>query len=221
LSIFLDRRDAGRRVAALLHHLGGEAPVVLGLPRGGVPVAYEVALALGAAMDVLLVRKLGAPQQPELALGAIGEGGALVRNEDVLRAAQIDEYALAAIEARERQILEQRAGQLRDVHRAVPLRGRLAVIVDDGVATGATARAACQVARERGARRIVLAAPIASSSATAALHDVADEITCVEVVPRRRFLGVSQFYEDFSATSDKEVDDLLRLLGRHLPRKSR
>ena len=149
--MFRDRLDAGRRLAAKLEHLEGEDLVVLGLPRGGVPVAFEVAQALGAPLDVIVVRKLGVPFQPELAMGAIGEDGVLVLQRDVVRMAGIGERELAAVERRERAELERRAGRFRGGRPWPSLEGRPAVVVDDGIATGSTARAACQVARAQGA----------------------------------------------------------------------
>jgi putative phosphoribosyl transferase len=157
---FQDRRDAGRRLGGRLRHLRGEDMVVLGLPRGGVPVAFEVARALKAPLDLLLVRKLGVPFQRELAMGAVGEGGITVYNEDVLRAAGISPDEVEAARSREMSELSRRADRYRAGQSPVDLTDRVAVIIDDGIATGATARAACLVARARGARRVVLAAPV-------------------------------------------------------------
>ncbi|MYV65697.1 phosphoribosyltransferase, partial [Streptomyces sp. SID2131] len=154
--VFNDRSDAGRRLAARLGHLKGQDVVVLGLPRGGVPVAVEVADALDAPLDICLVRKLGVPHRPEVAMGAIGEGGVRVLNEQVLHEAGVDARALAAAEERELAELEQRARRYRGSRTPVPLEGRTVLVVDDGLATGATALAACRVVRARGAARIVL-----------------------------------------------------------------
>src|SRR4051812_22232359 len=151
---FRDRADAGRRLAARLDHLRDEHPVVLALPRGGVPVAYEVARALDAPLDVILVRKLGVPSQPELAMGALGEGDVRVLNDDVLRAAHVPERDIDAVEAAERHELERRAHAFRGDRAMTPIEGRTVIVVDDGIATGSTAYAALQVARARGARRI-------------------------------------------------------------------
>src|SRR5213079_1660184 len=145
---FRDRREAGRRLAERLAGLRASSPLVLGLPRGGVPVAYEVAKALRAPLDILVVRKLGVPFQPELGMGAVGEDGVRVLNADVLHQAGVTEAQLAQVEARERAEVEERAARLRGGRPAVPLQGRTAVIVDDGLATGGTARAAVRVARE-------------------------------------------------------------------------
>jgi putative phosphoribosyl transferase len=205
---FLDRAEAGRRLAALLGHLSGEDVVVLGLPRGGVPVAAEVARALGAPLDVILVRKLGVPVQPELALGAIGEGGVRIINPDVVEVTGVTGTEIAVVETRERAELERRAQRFRGGRPPVPLAGRTAVIVDDGIATGATARAACQVARAHGASRVVLAAPVAPPSVRAALATAADEVICVETP--RRFLAIGEWYTDFAQTTDTEVVALLR-----------
>ena len=162
---FRDRSDAGRQLASRLLPLRGEDVVVLGLPRGGVPVAVEVARAIRAPLDVILVRKLGVPAQPELGMGAIGEGDAKVINADVVRYAGVSEADITAVERRERSELERRITRFRgDVPRE-PLTGRIAVLVDDGIATGSTARAACQVARAQGAARVVLAVPVAPPSA--------------------------------------------------------
>ena len=208
---FLDRAEAGRRLAALLGYLSGQDVVVLGLPRGGVPVAAEVARALGAPLDVILVRKLGVPVQPELALGAIGEDGVRIINPDVVEISGVTDAEVATVEARERAELDRRARRFRGGRAPVPLAGRTAVIVDDGIATGATARAACQVARAHGASRVVLAAPVAPPAVRAALATAADEVVCVETP--RRFLAIGEWYTDFAQTSDTEVVALLRAAG--------
>lgn len=214
---YRDRVDAGRRLADALTPLsrlsrltpGTVSPdvVVLGLPRGGVPVAAQVAAALGAPLDVLLVRKLGLPAHPELAMGAIGEGGTLVVNESVLRAAGVGRAQLAAVEARERAELERRAERMRRLRPRVPLTGRFALIVDDGLATGATARAACRVARRLGAVRVVVTAPVAAPAAVALLRGVADEVVC-PLTPAD-FAAVGHWYLDFRPTTDDEVERLL------------
>ncbi|MGY4969814.1 phosphoribosyltransferase family protein [Streptomyces nigrescens] len=200
---FMDRRDAGRQLAARLGHLKGAEAVVLGLPRGGVPVAAEVAEALGAPLDVCLVQKLGVPFQPELGMGAIGEGGVRVVNDDVVRAARITPDELAHVESREREVLESRARHYRGGRASVGIEGRTVVVVDDGVATGSTARAACRIARARGAARIVLAVPVAPHDWTARLGGDADELVCLRTP--RNFYAIGQFYADFSQTDDDEV----------------
>jgi predicted phosphoribosyltransferase/dienelactone hydrolase len=209
---FSNRVDAGRQLARPLRSLGGDV-VVLGLPRGGVPVAAEVARALGAPLDVIVVRKLGVPWQPELAMGAVGEDGVQIANEDVIRAARVTESQWAAVVAREQSELERRASRFRDARPRVDLTGRTAVLVDDGMATGATARAACHVARAHGAGRVVLAVPVASPTAIEALRSSADEIVCLEAPPA--FHAVGQWYVDFSPTTDDEVvATLVRSLDR-------
>jgi predicted phosphoribosyltransferase len=205
---FADRRDAGRRLAPCLSHLRAEAPVVLALPRGGVPVAYEVARALAAPLDVVLVRKLGAPGQPELAMGALGEGGVRVLNDDVVRAARVRPSDIERVEAREQAELERRAHAFRGDRAPVPVEGRTVVVVDDGIATGSTALAALQVVRARGARRVVLATPVAPPDAVAFLRDHADEVVVVEQ-PTRMF-AIGTCYDDFTQTTDDEVVTLLR-----------
>ncbi|MCX2925581.1 phosphoribosyltransferase family protein [Streptomyces sp. NEAU-W12] len=200
---FRDRRDAGRQLAARLEHLKGTEVVVLGLPRGGVPVAAEVAEALGAPLDVCLVRKLGVPFQPELGMGAIGEGGVRVINDDVVRTARVAPDELARVEAREREVLENRARRYRGGRKPVGTEGRTVVVVDDGVATGSTARAACRIARARGAARIVLAVPVAPHDWASRLGGDADELVCPHTP--WDFYAIGQFYSDFSQTDDDEV----------------
>jgi putative phosphoribosyl transferase len=204
---FRDRAEAGARLAARLLPLGLEHPVILALPRGGVPVAAVVARALHAPLDVALVRKLGVPYQPELAVGAIGEGGVRVLNEDVRRAARVSDAQLAEVEAAERAELDRRAAAYRRGRPPLPIAGRTVVVVDDGIATGSTAEAACRVARARGAARIVVATPVAPPASIARLRGVADEVVCVEV--REPFYAIGQWYDDFSQTSDAEVVALL------------
>jgi predicted phosphoribosyltransferase len=205
--VFRDRVDAGRRLAELLAPYAQEDPVVLALPRGGVPVGREVAAALGAPLDVILVRKLGVPDQPELGMGAIGEDGVRVLNETVLRAAAVPADAVAAVEARERAELERRARRYRGDRPPVPVAGRTVVVVDDGLATGSTARAAIEVARAHGARRVVLAVPVAPPESVAGMRDVADDVVVAETPAQMWAIGA--WYEDFSQTSDDEVVRLL------------
>ena len=200
---FIDRIQAGRRLAASLQHLRGEPVVVLGLPRGGVPVAVEVAKALGAPLDVIVVRKLGVPFQPELGMGAIGEDGVRIINDEVVGVAQVSEDELAAVEQRERAELDRRARRFRGDRPRLSLQGRTALVVDDGIATGSTARAACQVARAQGAARVVLAVPVAPPGWTARMGGDADEFVCLDTP--EPFFAIGQFYEDFSQTSDDEV----------------
>ena len=201
--LFTDRTDAGRRLAARLEYLRGKPVVVLGLPRGGVPVALEVARALGAPLDVIVVRKLGVPFQPELAMGAVGEDGVQVINHEVVRMAGVRANELAAVQAREQAQVEARAARYRIRRPREPLAGRTAVIVDDGIATGSTARAACQVARAHGAARVVLAVPVAPPGWQARIAGAADELVCVDTP--RDFYAIGQFYADFSQATDDEV----------------
>ena len=204
---FRDRVDAGRRLADRLLPLRGENVVVLGLPRGGVPVAAEAARALGAPLDVIVVRKLGAPFHAELAMGAVGEDGIRILNDEVVRAARITEVQVARVERRERAELERRSQRFRGRRPRLSLAERTAVLVDDGIATGSTARAACEVARRLGAARVVLAVPVAPPDSVAELESVADDVVCLETP--ERFFSVGQWYADFSQTSDDEVVALL------------
>ena len=211
--MFANRADAGRRLASRLTTLpADELPagslVVLGLPRGGIPVAYEIAAALRAPLDVIVVRKIGVPSQPELAMGAIGEGDVRIVNEVVVRRAGISPAQFAEVEARERTELARRAARYRTHRDRVPVTGCTALIVDDGIATGSTARAACQVARAQGAARVILAVPIGPPSTIHTLQEVAEEVISLECP--EQFLAIGQFYDDFTATSDDEV---VRLLG--------
>jgi putative phosphoribosyl transferase len=201
--VFADRADAGQQLAAKLGYLRGEPVVVLGLPRGGVPVAFQVARALGAPLDVIVVRKLGVPFQPELAMGAVGEDGVRVINWEIVRLAEVPEKELAAIGAREQAQVEARAARYRARQARLPLGGRVAVVVDDGIATGSTARAACQIARAHGAARVVLAVPVAPPGWEAGFSGEADELVCVDIPPW--FEAIGQFYGDFSQVSDEEV----------------
>jgi putative phosphoribosyl transferase len=210
---FRDRRDAGRQLAARLERFKGAGVVVLGLPRGGVPVAAEVATALGTPLDVCLVRKLGVPFHPELGMGAIGEGGVCVINDDVVLTARITPDELAQVKAREREVLESRSRHYRGRRGPAGIEGRTALVVDDGVATGSTARAACQIARARGAAHIVLAVPVAPREWTERLGEDADELVCVHTP--WDFHAIGQFYADFSQTDDDEV---VACLGEALAR---
>ena len=220
---FLDRADAGRRLASLLASQPaierGAGTVVLGLPRGGIPVAYEIARALDAPLDVILVRKVGLPAQPELAMGAIGEDGVRVVNDDVVQAEHVSEREFAEVEDRERAELGRRAARYRAGHPRVPLTGQTAIVVDDGIATGSTARAACQVARAHGAARVVLAVPVAPQASVDALASVADDVVCAELP--EPFLAIGQWYADFTQTGDAEVVALLRASADLQPGQAR
>ena len=202
---FDDRHDAGRHLATLLQDLRGQDVVVLGLPRGGVPVAYEVAQSLHAPLDVVVVRKLGLPGQPEVAMGAIGEGGFEVLDRDLVARAGVTAVQVEAVRRRERAVVDARVALLRRGRDRVDVAGRVAVVVDDGLATGATAHVACEIARHLGAARVILAVPVASPDGLAAA--VADETVCVATPAS--FLAVGYHYRDFTATSDEEVVRLL------------
>jgi len=206
--VFSDRVDAGRRLAEHLTHLQNRHDVVvLGLPRGGVPVAYEVATRLDAPLDVIVVRKLGVPNQPELAMGAMGEEGVRILDSRIVSMAGVTEHELGAVERRERAELQRRAVLFRRSRPRVPLNGKVAVIVDDGIATGSTIKAACKVARGLGAARIVVAAPVAPADAAEQLAGDADEVVIVE--QPSSFYAIGQFYLDFNQTTDEEVTSLL------------
>jgi putative phosphoribosyl transferase len=206
MGIFEDRADAGRQLGLRLAHLRGRDTVVLGLPRGGVPVAFEVAAALDAPLDVIVVRKLGVPFQPELAMGAIGEDGAYALDQRVLSVISVKQEDLQAVEQREHRLLDERVARFRAGRTRVDLNGRIAVIVDDGIATGSTARVACSIARKRGAARVILAVPVASADILATLTEP-DEVVCLATP--RHLTAVGHYYGDFSPTSDDEVVRLL------------
>ena len=204
---FVNRSHAGRKLAGMLDHLREEPCVVLGLPRGGVPVGFEVAKALAAPLEVLLVRKLGVPFQPELAMGAIGEGGVRILDHDRVGRLGISAGQVRRVERAERAEMARQAESFRQGRPAADLDGRTAVIVDDGIATGSTALAACPIARRLGAARIVMAAPVAPHDAHRLFENAADEFV-VASTPRR-FAAIGLFYADFRATPDREVIELL------------
>jgi putative phosphoribosyl transferase len=205
--MFRDRDQAGRRLSEALAGFRGQDVVVLGLPRGGVPVAAAVARSLDAPLDVIVVRKVGAPGAPELAMGAVGENGVRVLNEAVLEGWNVSDADLERAVAREQAEVDLRVRRFRGGHPPVALAGRTAIVVDDGVATGATAKAACLVVRALGAQRVVLAVPVASPRALAGLEQVADEVVCLEAPDW--FAAVGEAYEDFGQVGDDEVVDLL------------
>jgi predicted phosphoribosyltransferase len=215
---FADREDAGRQLADALHTFADIHPVVVGLPRGGVVVADQVARRLGAVLDVVVVRKLGAPSQPELALGALGEGGVCVLDESLLRECRIDAGQLEALERREATELARRVRLLRAGRPAVPVVGRTVLLVDDGVATGSVARAAGTVLRARGARRVVVAVPVGPVGVRERLCPPADDVVCLETP--EYFYAVGQYYRNFSQTTDEEVVQLLQRSYRGLPSES-
>ena len=200
---FTDRADAGRQLAGRLRHLAGRPVVVLGIPRGGMPVALEVARFLRAPLDVVLVRKLGVPVQPELAMGAIGEDGVRIVNREVVAATGVSREEFGLVAAAELAELQRRALRYRGGRPRTPVRGRTAIVVDDGLATGSSAQAACRVVRAHGAAEVVLAVPVAPAGWTARLCRVADHMVAVETPDH--FYAIGQFYDDFSQTSDEEV----------------
>ncbi len=206
--IFHDRTIAGQMLAKKLGYLKDQKIVVLGLPRGGVPVAFQVAQELDAPLDVIVVRKLGVPYQPELAMGAVGEGGVVIRNEEVIRMANIGADDFAKAQARENDEVSSRSTRFREGRSPISLKSRIALIVDDGIATGSTAQAACDVARALGAEKVMLAVPVGSREAVSALASKADEVVCLDIP--NNFFAVGEWYEDFSPVSDEEVVELLR-----------
>jgi putative phosphoribosyl transferase len=205
---FADRQHAGAVLASLLQHLAGRANlVVLALPRGGVPVADEVARALGAPMDVLVVRKLGMPGHPELAMGAIASGGVRVMNEEVLTWYRPSPASVEAVIRAELTELERREGAYRDGRPPLPIEGRTVVLVDDGLATGSTMRAAVRALRRLRPARVVVAVPVGARETCEALRALADEVVCA-LMPES-FSAVGLYYVDFGQTSDDEVRRLL------------
>jgi putative phosphoribosyl transferase len=208
---FRDRAEAGRKLGQGLAELRGQDVVVLGLPRGGVPVAAEVAKVLEAPLDVIVVRKLGVPFQPEVAMGAIGEGNARVLDARVISQSGVSEADLRAVERAERELLQSRVARYRQGRVRADLHGRTALIVDDGMATGSTARVACTVARQLGAARVILAIPVAPARALAALTEP-DDVFCL--ISAKHFHSVGYYYQDFSPTTDEEVVLLLDAAAR-------
>jgi putative phosphoribosyl transferase len=200
---FADRCDAGRRLAARLLPLAGEQPLVLGLPRGGVPVAAEIAAALRAPLEILAVRKLGAPHNPEYGIGAIAESGIKVLDQEALASLEITNRALRGIVERESAELQRRVEAYRGDRPSPELRDRTAIVVDDGVATGATDTAALRAARRGKPRRLVLAVPVCAPDSLARLQEEADEVVCLFAPPQLR--GIGEWYADFGQVSDAEV----------------
>ena len=207
--VFINRSDAGYRLAQLLLPYRDRRPVVLALPRGGVPVAAEVAAALDAPLDLILVRKIGVPAQPELAMGAVVDGGApiVVRNEDVIRLAGVSEAEFRAVRDRELAEIERRRRLYLGDRAPADVTGRVAIVVDDGVATGATIRAALRATRIRGPAGLVLAVPVAPTATLTALREEADEVICLE--DHMSFGAIGFYYADFRQLSDGEVKDIL------------
>jgi len=206
--MFADRHEAGRilgEMVARLPDIAGGA--VLGLVRGGVPVAFEVAKACSLPLDILLVRKLGVPWQPELAMGAVASGGAIVLNQDVLRSCRISGAQLEQVTSREREELHQREALYRQGQTATPIQGRAVILVDDGLATGASMRVAIRAVKD-AARRIIVAVPVGAKSTCEELKTMADEVVCAWTPEPLE--AVSQFYRQFNPTSDDEVRALLK-----------
>jgi putative phosphoribosyl transferase len=205
---FRDRADAGRRLAAVLQHYAGRPDVlVLALPRGGVPVAYEVARALRAPLDIFVVRKLGVPGQPELAMGAIATGGVRVLNRDVVEALGIPPQMVEAVAQREQTELERREREYRGARPAPDVQGKIVILVDDGLATGATMRAAAMALKSEQPARVVVAVPTAAREACDDFRADVDEVVCAQTPPM--FGAVGMWYDDFRETSDEDVRDLL------------
>jgi predicted phosphoribosyltransferase len=216
---FPNRIEAGRQLAEKLEkYAGRDDVIVLGLPRGGVPVAYEVAKRLRVPLDVFTVRKLGVPGFEELAAGAIASGGVRVLNQEVVRAIPHAEEAIEAVTARETAELERREEIYREGRPAPELRDRIVILVDDGLATGATMRAAVKALRERGTAKIVVAVPVGPPDTCHELEQLADETVCLSTPPF--FQAVGQYYEDFSQTSDNDVRELLTTAAQKLSRSN-
>jgi predicted phosphoribosyltransferase/dienelactone hydrolase len=213
--LYRDRGDAGGRLAEALHMYRERHPVVAALPRGGVPVGFEIARALGSELDAVVVRKVGAPQQPELALGAVGEDGVVVLDERLIARLGVDDATRDELVRWAERELDERLTSIRSVRPAARVKGRTVIVVDDGLATGSTMRAAIAVLRRRGARRIVVAVPVGAPDTVAGVALVADDVVC-PATPTN-FMSVGQWYADFSPVSE---DTVLRLLGRSLQEDS-
>jgi putative phosphoribosyl transferase len=216
MTLFRDRTEAGQVLAARLTEYGDRADVlVLALPRGGVPVAYEVARALHVPLDIFLVRKLGVPGHEELAMGAIASGGVRVLNEDVVRELRISPETIASVAAGEQRELERRERSYRGERPMFDVRGRTVLLIDDGLATGSTMRAAIAALRRKGPARIVVAVPVGSSETCAEFQDEADETVCARTP--EPFYAVGRWYEDFTQTTDEEVHDLMHRAAEEQP----
>jgi putative phosphoribosyl transferase len=207
--VFINRSEAGRQLAQALRPYRDCQPVVLALPRGGVPVAAEVAAVLGAPLDLVLVRKIGVPAQPELAMGAVVDGGApiVVRNDDVIALAGVAEAEFNAVRDRELAEIERRRRLYLGSRAPAAIAGRVAIVIDDGVATGATTRAALRATRQRRPARLILAVPVAATDTLAELRAEADEVVCLE--DHTSFGAIGYYYADFRQLSDQEVKDIM------------
>jgi len=212
---FADRSDAGRKLAQALLRYKDQEPVILALLRGGVPVAAEVAAALDAPLDLILVRKIGVPAQPELAMGAVANGGAplVVRNDDVIRMAGIEEAEFETIRERELAEIERRRRLYLGSRASVDVGGRVAIVIDDGIATGATTRAALRATRIRKPGKLVLAVPVAPTDTLAAMRQEADDVICLE--DHEFFGAIGFYYADFRQLSDREVKDTVARFPVH------
>jgi len=212
---FADRSDAGRKLAQALLRYKDQEPVILALLRGGVPVAAEVAAALDAPLDLILVRKIGVPAQPELAMGAVANGGAplVVRNDDVIRMAGIEEAEFETIRERELAEIERRRRLYLGSRTSVDVGGRVAIVIDDGIATGATTRAALRATRIRKPGKLVLAVPVAPTDTLAAMRQEADDVICLE--DHEFFGAIGFYYGDFRQLSDREVKDTVARFPVH------
>lgn len=216
---FVDRADAGRRLARALLHYKSRHPVVLALPRGGVPVAAEVAKALDAPLDLVLVRKIGLPVQPELAMAAVVDGASpiVVRNEDVIRYAGVSEREFDAACQEELAEIERRRQRYLGGRARAEVAGQVVIIVDDGIATGATTKAALQATRARGPKELVLAVPVAPAESVEALRSMVDDLVCLETPGL--FGAIGYFYNDFRQVTDEEVESILRRFPATRPAK--
>lgn len=213
---FRNRTEAGRKLAKALAGYKDQQPVILALPRGGVPVAAEVAAVLDAPLDLILVRKIGVPIQPELAMGAVVDGGAplIVRNEDVIALASIDEAEFKTICDSELAEIERRRQHYLGSRERVDVSGRVTIVIDDGIATGATTRAALRATRMRNPKKLILAVPVAPTDSLAALRSEADDVVCLE--DHEFFMAIGAYYANFNQVADAEVIELLK---RFPPRK--
>lgn len=205
--LFSDRHDAGRKLAPLLTPYKGQQPLILAVPRGGVPVAAEIFQAIGGRLDLVIPRKIPAPHQAELAVGAVAQDGSLVLNGDIIARLGISEGYIQKEVARQLAEIKRRLHSYRGERPFPSLAGKTVLVVDDGVATGATLRAALKMVRDQGAKHLCLAVPLGPAASIAALRDLVDELVCL--FTPEPFYAVGQFYEDFTQTKDREVGELL------------
>ncbi len=217
---FRNRSDAGRKLAMRLKKYKDQHPVILALPRGGVPVASEVAAALGAPIDLVIVRKIGVPSQPELAMGAVVDGKSpiVIRNEDVIRLAGVDEAEFQEVCRQELAEIERRRHRYLGGRERAGVKNHVAIVIDDGIATGATTRAALRATRMREPKKLILAVPVAPTDTLAEMQGEADEVICLE--DHEIFGAIGYFYDDFRQTSDEEVIDILARFPVHRTEKA-